>query len=144
MVAPVLQMPARRMLRLAALGAVQRNQTAMGLLTLDSPGDWNTPPEKLPAVLLRSGDERKISLIKGQAEFLTSVSLELEGRIEATSETAAQDAIELLYYNLENILLGDENILNMIEQVASVDVRFEITAEGRRHLAGFKAIRRNC
>jgi hypothetical protein len=138
MTAPMQPMLARRQLRLAAVGALAPLQTSAVIATLDSPGDWSTPPEKLPAVLLRTGRGRRDSINKGMVEFNSAVILEIEGRIEAASATAAQDAIEALGYMVENALFTDYNVIGMVQQVASVDEEYEITSEGKRHLGGFK------
>lgn len=126
------------MLRLAAVAAITRIQTSGHIQTFDSPGDWNTPPEALPAVRMRCGDEHMESMNKGQANFKTTVPLEVEGRVSATTQEAAQDAIDLLYYNVQNALLGDPNIVSMMEQL-TVSVQFEITADAKLHFGGFKA-----
>ena len=140
MTAPQQPMLARRQLRLAALSAIQSIQSSAGILTVDSPGDWNTPPERMPAVLLRNGRERKDSVNKGMPEFNTTAAIEIEARIEAATATAAQDAIEALGYAIENAILLDYNVISMVQQVTSVDTETEITADGRRHLGGIRMV----
>lgn len=135
---PSQPMLARRQLRLAVVAAIQAIQTAAGIADIDSPGDWTTPPSKLPAVLVRNGPERKESIQKGMAEFTTTSSIEIEARLEATTSTAAQDAIEALAYLLENAILTNYSVIGMVSQVASVDTQTEISADGRKHLAGIK------
>lgn len=138
MAAPQEPMLARRQLRLAAVAAINTIKTTAGIATIDSPGDWNVPPEKLPAVLLRGARGRKESINKGMAEFNSTVTLEIEGRVEAASASAAQDAIEALEYAVENAILTDYNVIGMVQQVASVDSEVEISSDGKRHLGGFK------
>jgi hypothetical protein len=138
MTAPMQPMLARRQLRLAAVGALTPLQTSAQIATLDTPGDWATPPEKLPAVLLRTGRGRKDSINKGMAEFNTTIILEIEARVEAITAQAAQDAIEALAYAIENALYTDYNVIGMVQQVVSVDEEIEITSEGKRHLGGIK------
>jgi len=138
MAAPMQPMLARRQLRLAVLGAINAVKTSAQIATIDSPGDWNTPPEKLPAVLMRSGRGRRDSLTKGMAEFNTAIVIEIEARVEAATAAAAQDAIEALAYAVENAIFTDYNVIGMVQQVTSVDEEIEITSEGKRHLGGIK------
>lgn len=135
---PSQPMLARRQLRLAVVAAIQSIQTAAGITDIESPGDWTTPPSKLPAVLVRNGPERKESIQKGMAEFTTTSSIEIEARLEATTSTAAQDGIEALGYLLENAVLTNYSVIGMVSQVASVDTQTEISSDGRKHLAGLK------
>ncbi|HQT79768.1 MAG TPA: hypothetical protein PLD10_22215, partial [Rhodopila sp.] len=83
-------MLARRQVRLAAVAALQ----SITGLTVQSPGDWATPPEKMPAALLRVVSERKDSVVKQMPEFTTTVTLEIQLRTQALTASAAQDAIE--------------------------------------------------
>lgn len=138
MTAPAQPMLARRQLRLAVVGALQAVQAANQIQTIDSPGDWNTPPEKLPAILVRGGRGRKDSVVRGMAEFNTVILLELEARIAATTAAAAQDAIEALAYVIENTVYNDYNVVGMVQQFASVDEEFEVTADGGKHYGGVK------
>lgn len=138
MSAPQQPMLARRQLRLAAIACLNGIKTAAQIATIDSPGDWNTPPEVMPAVLIRTPADRKMGVVKGMAEFTTTVTLEIEARLEATTETAAQDQIEALCYAIENALFTDYNVIGMIQQVSSVDTQTEITATGARHTGAIK------
>lgn len=140
MTAPMQPMSARRQLRLAVLGALNAMKTSAGIATIDSPGDWTTPPEKLPAVLMRSGRGHRESKMKGMVEFDSSVAIEIEARVEAASASAAQDAIEALSYAIENAILTDYNVIGMVQQVSSIDEEIEITAEGKHHLGGIKMV----
>jgi hypothetical protein len=131
-------MLARRQLRLAVVAAIDAIKTAAGIATVDTPGDWNVPPEKLPAVLLRGGRGRKESVTRGMAEFTSSATIEIEGRVEAADAAAAQDAIEALEYAIENAVFTDYNVMGMVQQIASVESEVQISSDGRRHLGGFK------
>jgi hypothetical protein len=128
-------MLARRQIRIAALAALQG---AIPETRIECPGDWTTPTDILPIILLRTPRDRKESITKTQPEFTTTVSLELEARIEANTAEAAQDAIELLGYNIEQALFTNVALISIIQQVASVDTETEITADSRRHLGGIK------
>ncbi len=138
MAAPQQPMLARRQLRLAALDALNAVKTSAQIAVIDSPGDWNTPPEKLPAILLRNGREQKVSITKGMPEFTTTVTLEIEARVDADTAAVAQDCIEALGYLIENTLLCDYSVISMVNQVASVESETEITSDGRRHFGAMK------
>jgi len=138
MAAPQQPMLARRQLRLAVVAALQGIQSMAGIVTIDSPGDWSTPPEKMPAILIRAGRERKESIGKTIPEFNTNAVVEIEARLEEATAAAAQDAIEALGYAIENAVLKDYNIVSMVQQFTSVDTDTEISAEGRRQIGAFK------
>jgi hypothetical protein len=128
-------MLARRQLRLAALAALQSANLGA---TIECPGDWTTPCEILPAILFRSPREHKESIAKTLPEFTTSITFDLEARVEANTAEAAQDAIEALGYQIEQALLTNQALIVLIQQVASIDTEVDITAEGRRHIGGVK------
>lgn len=125
-------MLARRQVRLAALAALQ----GIAGLTVQSPGDWSTPPSMLPAALLRVVSERKDSVVKQMPEFTTTVTLEVQLRTQALTAATAQDAIEALGYAVEQALFTNYALVGMCQQIGSVDVDVEITAEGGQHIAG--------
>lgn len=124
---------ARRQVRLAVLAALQGAGLAC---TIQSPGDWETPPEGMPAILLRTTTDRKAGVMPGQAEFTTSINVQLEARLEANSAEEAQDAIEDLIYRIECAILTNYDLIRMVQLVSSVDSTVEISANGRQHLAG--------
>lgn len=129
------QILARRQVRLAALAALQGANLGG---RIECPGDWTTPPDIFPAILLRAVRDRKDGIAKSQPDFTTTVMLELEARIEAVSAEAAQDAIEALGYNIEQALFTNYGLNVIIQQFVSVDTETEISAEGKRHLGGLK------
>lgn len=129
---------ARRQIRLAALAAITgaNLQNAGSPVAIDSPGDWTTPPEVLPAILLRAPGERKESKLRGQPEFDTNITIEIEGRVQALTASDAQDAIEDLCLGIEQALLTNYDLISIIQQVAAVETKIEITADGRVHIGG--------
>jgi len=127
-------MLARRQIRLAALAAL--TGASFAGVVIDSPGDWSTPPEALPAILLRATDDRKESITKGQPEFTTTISLEIEARVGAVDDAAAQDAIEALCYAIEMALLTNYALISIVNQVASFDTKMEISSDGKIHFGG--------
>ncbi|MET3135530.1 hypothetical protein AAKU55_005841 [Oxalobacteraceae bacterium GrIS 1.11] len=126
-----LRMLARRQIRLAALGAL-RDPVFAGV-TVESPGDWTTPAEVLPAILLRATDDRKESVTRGQPEFTTTTSIEIDVRVGATDPAEAQDAIEALCYLIELALMTNYTLISMVSQVASYDTRMDISSDGQIH-----------
>jgi hypothetical protein len=127
-------MLARRQIRLAALAAL--TGPAFVGVTIESPGDWSTPPEALPAILLRATDDRKESIAKGQPEFTTTISIEIGVRVGDIDPAAAQDAIEALCYTIEMALLTNTALISIVNQVASVDTKVEISSDGKIHFGG--------
>ena len=126
-------MLARRQLRLAVVAS-------LGTIcnTVSSPGNWPTPVELLPALLISVPTESKSSLGRNVPEFNTSASIVIQGQVTATTPEAAQDEIELLAYQVENAVLMDYSVNQMIQQFVTVQTETEITSEGKQHLAGFR------
>lgn len=135
---PKLPMLGRRQLRLAAVGALARANLTVGGATVEiqSPGDWNVPPERLPVVIVRTGTERKASIVRGPPEFTTNCTLEVKAMIEGPTGEDAQDAIEALWFDVEAALLTNYSLVGMLQQFAAIDSALEIKADGARHLAG--------
>lgn len=126
-------MLARRQLRLAvmqALGPVCSN--------VHSPGNWPTPADKLPALLVNVPTETKSSPGRNQVQFTTTASLVIQGQATGATPEAAQDAVEALAYAVENAVLEDYWVNAMLQQFTSVQTETEITSEGKQHLAGFR------
>ena len=121
---------ARRHIRLLALAALTGDTFSQ--VTIDSPGDWDTPPEDLPAILLRSPDDRKVSLSKGQPTFSTTVGIEIEARVSGMTAESAQDAIEALCFAIESALFSSYD-LTCAAALVSCDTRTEVSADGRVH-----------
>lgn len=128
---------ARRHIRLLALAALSGDTFSQ--VTIDSPGDWDTPPEDLPAILLRSPDDRKVSISKGQPTFSTTVSIEIEARVSGLTAESAQDAIEELCFAIETALFSSYELTGAAALVAC-DTRTEVTADGRVHFGAARMI----
>lgn len=137
MTTPSQPMLARRQLRQAVLASIQ-GISATPAITVESPGDWSTPPAKLPAVLVRVARERKESVAKTMPEFTTTATIEIEARVAASTGESAQDAIENLCYLIENAILTNYDVMGLIQQVASIDSELEISSEGKQHFGGAK------
>jgi hypothetical protein len=129
---------ARRQLRQLVVAALAK-LTTPGVDVQDSP-DWPTPPEKLPAVLVSTGRERKEGLAKSMPNFTTLATVQLEARIEGANRIAARDGIEALCYDIENTLLCSHDLVAFVQRVASIDTEMVITAEGKRHIGAAKLL----
>ncbi|WP_233854193.1 hypothetical protein [Paraburkholderia sp. HD33-4] len=136
-----LPMIGRRQLRLAAIGALTNAAlTDRGTpVTIQSPGDWSVPDTKVPVVIVRTTGETKTSATKGMAQFTTGCTLEVKAVVVALTGADAQDAIEALWYSVEQALFTDWSLVRIVQQFATVDSALEIRADGSRHLAGIAA-----
>ncbi|MEX3690819.1 hypothetical protein AB3X91_11760 [Paraburkholderia sp. BR14263] len=134
----------RRQLRLAAIGALQKAslQVSGTAVEIVSPGDWDASPEDLPAIFVRTGHETKAAILRGPSEDTTTCNLEVKVILEAGTAEAAQDAIEALWYDVENALLTNYSLLGMLQQISGIESALQISAEGARHLAGLAAVLR--
>lgn len=128
-------MLARRLLRLAV---VQVLTDRIDGITVLSPGNWPTPAEKLPAVLVKVSSERKQSKQRGMPEFDTTCTVTVEGRVSADTPEAAQDAIEDLGYRVEEAILKGFWINQVVQQFASIATDADVSSEGKTHLGGFR------
>ena len=126
-------MLARRQLRLAVVASVGSICN-----TVSSPGIWPIPVELLPALLINVPNESKISLGRNVVEFNTSASILIQGQVTASTPEAAQDAIELLAYQVENAVFENYSVNLMIQQFTSVQTETDITSDGKQPLAGFR------
>lgn len=136
----------RRLLRLAVIGALKRAQAANSYnWTIHTPGDWPTDGAELAVghaeFLVRGGQTDKANADRnatmGVPKFNTDVEIEVEARIQAPDGFDAQEALELLEYTVENILLEDKPLGDVVQAYKQIRSRPEISAEGRQHLAGF-------
>lgn len=124
---------ARRQLRLAAVFALKNAELGA---TVDSPGDWPYPQQNLPAVCVRTGSDSKSALTKKGVAFTTALELEVRAAVSGTTAEAAQDAIEQLWYQIEQAILLDFYVLQLVQTVSSIESTIEIKADGQVHLAG--------
>lgn len=134
-------MLARRLLRLAVVGALEAAKTANSFnWTIDSPGNWATPEDSLAdgyaQILVRCGDETKAGKGPNIPAFDTDCIIEVEARLKSVDRVDLQDQIEALGYTIENILLTDYSLGLAVQQFTSIHTRTEITSEGREQLAG--------
>lgn len=121
----------RRKLRLAAMLALSK----LDGVSIDSPGDWDTPSNKLPAVKIRTGGETKVPLTRGPMDFTTTVVLEVKMAVEAATAEAAQDDLEVLGARVEDALYSDVSLVALLQQVANVTTQAAYSSDGLKHIA---------
>jgi hypothetical protein len=126
-----LKITARRQVRMAVLAALQGARLGC---TIDSPGNWVTPPEKLPAIQLRATTDHKTGTTAGQAEFTTTVGIQLEAKVQAGTAEGAQDALEDLSYRVECAVLTNRGVLGIMQGIPLIQTEIEVSAEGRQHV----------
>lgn len=126
----------RRQVREAA---VQALQIALPDVYVYTPGDWNTPAPKLPAIKLRTPRDAKQAMIRGMPQFTTTVTLELEAAAApATKGDDAQDAIEALSFSIEQALMLYGPLVAISQKFPSVTTEIEVSADGQQHFGALK------
>ena len=123
-------MLARRQLRLAAKTAIE----ALTGVTVASPGDWETAPAKIPEIKLRCGGDQKARIASSAPNFTTTVTLEILATVEGATAEAAQDALEALGARLEDVVFGCLPLIRIVQQIAGVSTKSEITSRGGPHI----------
>lgn len=143
---PELSMLFRRQMRIAVVAALQKADLWVDdePISINSPGNWSLQHLKddcgLPAILVRTGTEGKASTIRaGLPQFNSSVSIEVLCAVSSTTAEKAQDEIEGLWFQIENILLTDYSIIGSVQNVSSVDSKLEIDSSGNDHIAAISA-----
>ncbi len=118
-------------LRLAVLAALR---TAVVAPTIQSPGDWSTPPAILPAVLVRPGGEIKDGIgPNGETQFNSTASIEIRAIVSGSTGEAALDAVEALCADVEDIVFKDYALRRLVQDFRRVETITEVKAEGRVH-----------
>jgi hypothetical protein len=85
-------------------------------------------------------DRGKASTIRaGLPQFNSSVSIEVMCALSSTTAEKAQDEIEQLWFQIENILLTDYSIIGSVQNVSSVDSKLDIDSSGNDHVAAISA-----
>ncbi|MBW9102949.1 hypothetical protein [Paraburkholderia phenoliruptrix] len=121
----------RSAMRKLVVAALQATATAP---TIQSPGDWSVPPAKLPAILVRCGDEQKTSLGPvGETEFNTDFVIEIRGIVSGATAEAAQDALEDLGATIEDVVLRNIGIRKVTQDFPRITSATEIKSDGQLH-----------
>ncbi len=122
-------MLARRQIRLAAMAAL----LTLPNVRLLTPGALPTQGAKVPEIKVRTEGDTKVSITRAMPEFTTTVHLVVEIKVSATTEGAAQDALEALCYSAEQVLLTNYALIGASQQVSSISTTSDISCEGREH-----------
>mgnify|MGYP007007267481 FL=1 len=102
-------------------------------VTVDSPGDWDTPATSLPNIKLRALGDVKASNGRAMATFTTMAPLQLVARVRAGTAEAAQDAIEALGLQIEDAVLIAPDVIPALQQIEKVTTKQRISADGEHH-----------
>ncbi len=144
---PELNMLFRRQMRIAVISALQKANLWLDdePVTIESPGNWKIQqsPESvsMPCIFIRTSMENKSSIMQaGIPEFNTATSIDVMCAISSTTAEKAQEDIEQLWSQVENILLTDYSIVGSTQNVQSVDSKIEINSEGNVHIAVVSAV----
>jgi hypothetical protein len=109
-------------------------QDAQAAPTIQSPGDWSMPPAKLPAILVRCGDEQKLSTgANGETQFNTDLVIEVRGIVSGPTPETAQDALDELGATIEDVLLRNVAIRAKTQDFPTIATATEIKPDGRVH-----------
>lgn len=143
---PTIAMLFRRQMRLAVVQALN----AAGLMVdnvpvdINSPGNWALQQDEdgtLPAIMVRTSTETKASTVKaGLPQFNTGVDIQVKAVLSATTAEKAQDDMEMLWYQVENLLLTDYTLIRFVQCAEAVDSAFECDSSGRVHIASMAAV----
>lgn len=121
---------ARRKIRLAAVAAL----SALTGVTVESPGDWDLPPSKLPNLRVRILNERKTSLARTMPEFTTIPSLQVLATLQAPTVDEAQDQLDALGQLIEVAVFGWMPLVRVCQHFPNVTTEMDIKADGQRHV----------
>lgn len=131
-------MLARRMLRLAVLGALQPLKANASVTAILSPGVLPVPREKLPALLVDVPSDQKQPAGKGMSNFTTAATITVQGQVSKPTPEEALDALEALAFAVENAVLMDYWVTRTIQRFTSVLTESEVTPDAGAHLAVFR------
>ena len=126
----------RTTIRAAAVAAIKAANTAAGQ-SVFSPLDWPTQAGKYPLIIVRTPNERKENAAprNGPPQFFSTITIAVTGRVEATTEAAAETALETLSTQIEAALLTNAQFIvaNGVQQFSSVSISMDVRAESDQH-----------
>ena len=118
------------------LVAALRAYKPLDQVTIYSPGDWPTDPEKGSAIQVgRYIHEQKASVTRGQPEFTTTLNITVDARTVATTGEEVLRDIEKLGWKIEQAVLTDYNLNLNLQQFVSVETKQEIDSTTELHVA---------
>jgi hypothetical protein len=91
--------------------------------------------EKLPAILLQTPRERKVSTGRGAPKFTTIFDLYVVARIEGLTYQAAETAIEVFTEQIELAVLANSILVNPLQQFEAVETQTVIDGTAKTFLA---------
>lgn len=116
-----------RALLLSVLGTISG-------LTLQSPGDWNQPPDKLPVLKVRLGKDRKESNGRsGQTSFTTVSVFLIRVEVSAKSGPAALLALEGFAADIEAAIFKSVPLRLKTQDFRFMETETEVTSDGAAH-----------
>jgi hypothetical protein len=130
---------ARRLLRETAKGVIE----AITGIIVESPGDWETAPARLPNIKLRAPNDLKRSGARTLPQFTSVVTLELLLTVQGDTAEAAQDEIESLGQQVEACFFSAQPLVQLCQQFPTVTTAIDISSDGKRH-AGRATMRIDC
>jgi len=95
------------------------------------PRPWPATTALFPMIIASAPRDRKISLTRGQLQFLTTISLVVVGRVTASSAEDAQLALDTLAGEIEEALFTAPGFAGQFQQFATVETASSVNAEGR-------------
>lgn len=101
-------------------------------LTVKSPGSWDAQASDFPEAKVRTPGDRKSSLNKQMPQFTTTVQVQIALAVEADKDDAAQDALDVLCFQVERVVLGSPDIIKITQQVASVSTQTRVDTDGKK------------
>lgn len=126
----------RTTLRAAAVATLKAANTSAGQ-SVFSPLDWPTQEGKYPLIIVRTPRERKENVAgrSGPPQFFSTISIEVTGRVDGTTESVVETALEALSVQIEDALLTNAQFiyLNGVQQFSSVAISMDVRAESERH-----------
>ena len=127
------------MLRGLAVQAL-RGATAAGE-SVYSPLDWASYAGSYPVIGLQTPAEQKESLGRnGAPQFTVTVTLRVTARAQAAAvgldqgAAAVEAVIEQLQSQIEIALINNPALMGLLQQISSVHVQKDVSAEGKYHL----------
>jgi hypothetical protein len=104
-------------------------------ISLYSPGDWNQTADKLPALKLRQGKDRKESNGRnGQTSFTTVSVFEMQVEVSARSGPAALLALEGFAADIESAIFKSAPLRAKTQDFLFMVTETDVSADGATHV----------
>lgn len=104
-------------------------------VTVYSPGDWNVPAPKLPAVKLRQGRDLKQSGGRiGQTAFTTVSDFEIRFEVQANSGPEALALLETFAAWFEEVVFKSIPLRSLAQDFPRCETQTDVVADGASHV----------